>query len=247
MSATSSTIDRRRFLICSSACALGSAALASSASGEGRPEAAAEPLAVGYWRGEKGDRQGGLASAAEVLLDPANRTVAPKVVPAESLAAGDPRLERAGARVTVHGLVGEVDALDAAGIRSAALQVHFHPVGSHLPETVKFHSWSVTRGRLPSVSSALRFRVPVDAGGLDLSLDLDHDATAADRMQRIFLGRSYKELGVRLAVGRERHQPKLREGFYFIPLRQEAFRRPGAVSGLDVRSEPCLMLSVEAA
>lgn len=234
MSEKSSTIDRRRFLICSSACVLGPAAVATSASGEDRPERTAEPLAVGFWPGES-------------LPEPRNRAVAPKIVPAESLPAGDSRLVRGGARVTVHGLTGEVEALDACGIRSAALQVHFRPVGSNLPETVKFNSWSVSRGRVPGVSSALTFQVPVDAGALDLSLDLDRDATAADRVRRIVLGSSHEELAVRLDTGRRRHRPKLRQGLYVIPLRQEAVRRRGAMRALDVDTEPCLLLSVEAA
>lgn len=238
-------IDRRRFIVYSSACALAPSVMAASASDKVEL-ASQESLAMGYWQGTQGL---GPSADAERLLDGAAcRAVGPlEVVPAEDLAAADASLRRTDAVVTVHGLLGEVEDLSSLGIRSAALQIHFRCLGADVPETLKFHAWSVDGGPLPRVSNAVEFRVPIDAWGLGLSLDLDHTATASNRVRRIVFGRSTREFTGQLGVGGERHQPKLRQGFYFIPLRQETFQVSAAVSELEVGTEPCVLLSVKAA
>lgn len=232
MNLSNSQIDRRRFMMLSSACALAPSVMAPSSMAASL-EDTREPLAIGYWPGR--------AAGPFHANDPVH------VVSAQSLPTGDGSLTRAGVKVTVHGLIGGVEELATADVRSAALQVHFPVDDVKLADKVKFNAWSVTGGHLPQVSSGLEFQVPTDGGGLDLSLDVDGTATAGERLRRIVLGRSHREFAVHLEVGNELDQPKLREGFYVIPLRQAAFRRPNAVSGLRVESEPCLLLSVKGA
>lgn len=219
----STLLDRRRFLLASSACAV----------------AATYPVRP-TWAMATTDR----ATPSLVLAyrpsgeDPPYLVGDAPLVAAESLASGDARLARGGARVAVHGLLGEAG-MPAAGIRSSALHVSF-------PR--RFSPWSFASGAVSRAAGAVEFFVPVDAErGLELTLEVDRDATFGDRLLRLASGRARREWTARLQVGGERRAPKLREGVYLIPLDQEAYREPASRRCREVGDDPCLVLSIDAA
>lgn len=143
------------------------------------------------------------------------------VVAAAGLGSGDPLLARRGARLTVHGLVGDVRRLASRGIRSLELRVGFPAPGQ--PE---FRAWRYQLLPVEQTSSAVRFPVPVD-GGLRLALEIE--TFAAERSVS------------RLVTGRNTGLPKLRAGGYWIALDGGG---PVDWRSLRERREPLLALSV---
>ncbi len=118
------------------------------------------------------------------------------VTPAERLAAGEANLAR-GARLTVHGLIGEGEGLAGLGLRSAELAVGF-------PAAVECRAWGHRLLPVENEGTPVRFTVPVE-GGLRLALELEGS-----------LGHERRETV--LSVGREPGAPKLRAGHYLIAL-----------------------------
>ena len=153
---------------------------------------------------------------------------APLIVAADRLAAGDPRLARHGAQVTVHGLLGPADGLRPLGIRSAELLVGFPAAGGRRAD-VEFRAWSHQLLPVENAGSPVRFTVPADRG---LALALEVETLGSERFETL------------LVTGREPGTAKLRAGHYLIAPGATEFR---ARRFDPARAEPLLSLSVEPA
>ncbi len=167
-------------------------ALTPAAAWAGRPRR--EALAVGYCEPE-------FDLDARELLAPFD------VVAAERLAAGDATLAE-GARLTVHGLLGDAGALARMGIRSAELRVGF-PVARIDSSETEFRAWNHQVLPVENASSAVAFAVPAD-GGLALALEIE--TFGVERYETV------------LVTGREPGTPKLRTGTYLLATGAAPFR-----------------------
>ncbi len=188
-------------------------ALLPSISWAGRPTGAA--LGIGYCRELTG------ASALDGELPPV------ELMPAGRLAAGEARLARRGARVTVHGLAGDLGRWPASGIRAAELKIGF-PIAEDGLEVL---AWSHQLLPVENAGTANALTVPVDRG-LALALELETPWSVHERY------------AATLRIGSEAGEPKLRAGRYLIA--------PGAPRLLPRRfdpaaSAPLIAISIETA
>ena len=182
-------------------------ALVPSVSWAGRPSS--DDLAVGFCPETPGSQKA--------------ETEATAVVAARRLPAGEARLARRGVRVTVHGLVGDLDRWPSLGIRTAELKVGF-PVRE---DRIEFLAWSHQLLPVENAGTANVFTVPVDRG---LALALELETLGTERYEAV------------LETGSESDVPKLRAGRYLIA--------PGTAELLPrrfdpVASKPLIALSVE--
>ncbi len=149
------------------------------------------------------------------------------LLPAQRLAAGEASLARRGARVTVHGLAGDLGRWPSMGVRSAELKIGF-PIAE---DGLEFLAWSHQLLPVENAGSANAFTVPVERG-LALALELETPWSVHERYEAI------------LDVGSEPGEPKLRAGRYLIA--------PGAPRLLPRRfdpasSAPLIAISIETA
>ena len=130
------------------------------------------------------------------------------VVAASHLAAGETLLAQHGARITVHGLLGNARRLARFGIRSAELQIGFPAPGVEAA-AVEFRAWSHQLLPVENAGPANAFTVPIDRG---LPLALELEAVGTERFE------------TRLVTDREPGAPKLRTGLYLIAPGTSTFR-----------------------
>jgi len=152
---------------------------------------------------------------------------ATSVVAADRLEAGDPELARRGARVTVHGLVGDPERLGRLGIRALDLQVHF-PLTEAGCGGVDVRAWSCQWLPVEQSGSPNAFTAPIE-DGLRLALEIE-TPLGVERREAV------------LVTGRESGRQKLRSGRYLIAPGGTFPRRFDAEG-----SEPLIEVTVEAA
>lgn len=217
------TLDRRRFLLLSSAGVLGCSALAAPALGHLLPVADRD-LLLGY--------------GAEIY-DSAEIDGGPDVLPAANRQrVGEPRMLRTGARMVVEGLRGDAERLVAEGFRHAALIVRFPGDDT---DGRFFTAWSFTSAPVCSVGHSCEFNVPVDAEGLEISLETEMaDPVLGD------LAVDVRRFTTRLVTGSDQGAAKLLPGTYAVPLVQ-ASAGGWFNTRVAVRDEPCLMVSIRPA
>jgi hypothetical protein len=134
------------------------------------------------------------SASASAAVDRATAHAA-RLRPAEQLRAGDARLARDGAKLTLSGVVP-----DGSTLALARVQVDFQPFHS-----TPFHAWSYAAG---SAAKQANFSVPIDAAtGLNLWVDVQHAGEAAPRTTVL-----------RFAVGDDAGTAKLRAGTYVVAL-----------------------------
>lgn len=215
----SADLDRRRFLLTSSAGLLGSAGWMGSAAGAPAWSAAlstGESASLGYCSED---------------LDASGVTGLPgRLVAAERLPAGDTALLTTGVRILVRGLEGDVEMLRGVGVRDVALKVRFP--GGH-----DFLAWSYGSDPVNQCGSECEFDVPIDPDGLEITTEIG--------VTPIF-GRYRAEpldVGYRLVTGSDRGVAKLRVGSYFIPLRPDS-SGSWRTGGFLRHDEPGLVVSV---
>jgi hypothetical protein len=208
-------IGRRDFIAGSSTCLLAGLALDARAA-VARPEndpvrssAPAAALAVGY------------SPCIATPEAPGTTSPAPRIVSACTLPPGDPAAFARGALVTIHGLRGPAPATPVS-VR-ALFRIDD---GAGRIETA-FDAWSCAPSPVPSESSPVRFRMPVDPhDGIVLALSLSSDPGGAARAA--------------LSLGGPANVPRLHPGWYFIalpdgpglPVEWEAWRFAGLPEGL---------------
>ncbi len=154
---------------------------------------------------------------------PADAEAVP-VVNAGRLTAGEAGLAH-DVRLTVHGLLGDLDRLPSLGVRSAELKVGF-PADRADSSALEFRAWSYRLLPFAQFGSPVSFTVPADLG---LALALEVESLGSQRFETV------------LSTGREPGAPKLRAGRYLIaPGTAELTRRFD-----PARSDPMIALSVE--
>ncbi len=151
--------------------------------------------AVG-WAKSTGSRNGELAVGFCGEAPEADSAV--PVVAAGRLTAGDSHLV-SGVRLTVDGLLGDLDRLPSLGIRSAELKVRFTIDAE--PSEVEFRAWSFQLLPVEQLGSPIAFTVP---SGAHLALALEVESFGIERFETT------------LVTGREPGTPKLRAGRYLI-------------------------------
>ncbi|MDA8018198.1 MAG: hypothetical protein MPN21_12195 [Thermoanaerobaculia bacterium] len=213
------TLDRRRFLLMSSAGALGVSALAESTYGLSSTSV---------------DRELVLGWCSDTTASLVPEELPARLLPAQRLASGDQQLSTHGVHVVVHGLCGDAERLAEDGVRHAALHVTF-PTGH------SFTPWSFSAGPFCRVAGACEFDVPVEAPGLQISLEVGPVHGLFGRLSGAAVHRSSL-----LRVDSEPSAAKLRTGTYGIPLRQQD-GPSWSPSVLQLGDDPWLILSVHPA
>jgi hypothetical protein len=243
-------IRRRDFLILGSggaAYALTTGAGSLASPGEDRELLA--PLSVGYWSGEEAVaavREPEPAAAAGAL-EPTAASGDPEAFRADVLAAarlrsGDSQFLRAGARITVHGVVEAGGSwprpeLDAVSVFA------YHQIPGHEP--IRQCVWDLGKAPVANQAAPVSFTMPVSAGGLRLGVQR-HDGRPG-AMGRYVSGRLYgvqaprasqrssqQELMLRVGRGPDGHA--LRRGVYFVAGLAHGSASPGSWSGVQFRA-----------
>jgi len=153
----------------------------------------------------------------------------PTLMAPESLAFGEAELATKGARMTIHGLLGQSAGLIKQGIRSMEIRVGF-PAWQADHSKVAFKAWSYDLLPIEQAASANSFTVPIDDTGLSLELDLE--TLGLERFE------------TELVIGDGLGLPKLRSGHYVITPGASTFHKQPFD---DQRTEPLIAFSVEPA
>jgi len=142
-----------------------------------------------------------------------------RVVPADELTLGDPRLALEWVAVTVHGFHPDPEPRQAP-FRQVDLTVFFPSDDPAFPEPVPFYAWGSRRRPARSTAAPMRFVVPLRVdGGLELLLEVRDARTAAGRLPLL---RTYTDFTVDPEAGR----PKLQRGIYLLGLLPDVWRAP---------------------
>jgi hypothetical protein len=149
-----------------------------------------------------------------------------RVVPADGLLLGDPRLALEWVAVTVHGFHPDPPPRQAP-FRQVDLTVFFPSDDPLRPQPIPFHAWGSKRRPARSTAAPVRFVVPLRVdGGLEMLLEVRDARTAAGRLPLL---RTYTDFTVDPEIGR----PKLQRGIYLLGVLPDAWRsaaelpRPG--------------------
>ena len=154
------------------------------------------------------------------------RAATMRVVPADALPLGDPKLVLEWIAMTVHGFHPD-PTRQQAPFRQVDLTVFFPSEDPLFPEPVAFHAWGSRRRPARSTAAPLRFVVPLRVdGGLELLLEV-YDARA--KSGRLPLLRTYTDFTVDPEPGR----PKLQRGIYLLGILPEAWRSSAVLPERD--------------
>jgi hypothetical protein len=153
-----------------------------------------------------------------------------RVVPAERLTYGDPRLVLEWIAMTVHGFHPDPSPRQAPFCQ-ADLTVFFPSTDPLFPEPVPFHAWGSLRRPARSTAAPTRFVVPLRVdGGLELLLEVRDARVAGSRLPLL---RTYTDFTVDPEPGR----PKLQRGIYLLGLLPDAWRSSAVLPGAGEKAD----------
>lgn len=207
--ASSFPLRRRDFLALSSVAA-GAALLPSFASAQ--KELFSEPLSVGYLEGSD--------ELVDVFRLPwQNRSQLDgeeqRVVPAESMMAGDSAMAYSMVDVKVHGLYPAMPPSHLA--QSVHLTIFCHLPWLGFEKPLPFHPWGARFGSQPTCGAPNRFLVPTrEDGSLEMAFDI-----LSESKKGALPRRAVADFTVDSWSGR----PKLQRGIYFLGLETKTFSR----------------------